>query len=443
MQRNAVRLNPRPDSTAQATVRSDRALWVLIGLVAISATLFFVTGRFHRTGGDLAPVYGSVRCFVSGCNPYVFSDVQNQIIVNGENPARFVSTYWQTHSLLYPPLSYLMLAPLAFVHFPVAAELYFWISGLLFAGACFIVVYLSPPQARLIVAVATSAVLVTSGVLLRLGQVSTIAIAFTIAGALYLRRRESRIAGAVLLCIAAGLKPQLAVPFMIFFLLNRSTRKAALGSLAGFGFASIAAAGLLSLRLHSIEWIGDFRHQLEFGVSTGTSQKIDTGIVNLTALTGLLSASRFWYESIDIAVFLAIGATLLIAYSRSQESEERDWIALAALSFFTLIVTYHRTYDMRIQILAFPALGLIWRQSRKMAAFLTVCSILLLFSSAVVLENWGVHHLKGAVIHSLLFRLLVERQQAVAVLLTVVGWTFVLLGLQRRSGLNQADKRTI
>ena len=418
--------------------RGGQGMWrrrscgeVVLALVfVLSVGAFLWGGRSDGRYGDFAPVYGSARCILSGCDPYSLPEVKAELLAHGMNPDHTGPEYWKDHALLYPPLTYYLFAPIAFLSYPAAGLVTFWISAGAFIAACLMTILLCPPIARRVVVVGVSAVLVTSGGLLRLGQPSTLVLGLLVAGSLlFLDRRHPRYA-AVLFLMAAGVKPQLVLPVLIYFCLTRATRKHALAALAGFVVASAAAGVALACQPGSDHWVSELRAEVSAAVPAGPEARIDTGIVNLEGFTSLVSGNPLIYETVDWIVFAALMVMLGMGFFRAQAGWERDWVGVAALAFLTLLLTYHRSYDMRIQILSFPALGMLWRRSRKLAGAISVLNCLLLFSTSIILLRGLVAHFGSAIEHRLWFRLFIERQQAVAVLLAALLWAFASVAVK-------------
>ncbi len=202
----------------------------------------------------------------------------------------------------------------------------------------------------------------TSSVLLRIGQISTIVIAFIVAGSLLFVRGRYLLAAALLFFLASGLKPQLALPLVAYFCFPRLTRKYAIGVLLAFVVASAAAGLALAREPDSAHWTAQLLAVLHQFASAGRAGRVDTGLINVGSLTSLLSYNPHVGQATTVAILATLFVMIAIGYFRSASSPERGWIVLAAVTFFTLLVTYHRTYDMRIQILALRALGLLWRR---------------------------------------------------------------------------------
>ena len=395
---------------------------LLAALFALAVFFFLFKTRAGGEYGDYLPVYGSVRCILDRCNPYTVSSVAAQMLSHGVNPALLNPGFWSNHSMLYPPLTYYLLAPLGFFDYGTSAAIWFWVSAGAFIASCLIFARLSPNSSRMFVVVALSVVLATSSDLLRLGQVSGITLAFIFTGSILFLTRKYRIAAALTLFIAAGLKPQLALPILTYFLIPRESRKYAAGALAFFVLASILAMALLTYQTGSAHWVKDLLAELHAATPVGPNAPIDTGIINLEGLTSLISGNAVLYRAVDGCIFAATLALIAVGWLRAKNEWTRDWVAVACISMLTLLLVYHRTYDMRIQVLTFPALGMLWEKSKKTAAVLTGVGCFLVFSTALVLSRWAVHHFGVHVAHEVLFRIGVERQQALFALLAAVGW---------------------
>jgi hypothetical protein len=392
-------------------------------IFALSVLIFLIKGRSGGEYGDFLPVYGSVRCVLANSNPYKILTVTSQIISHGGQASLLKPSFWAIHSMLYPPLTYYLLSPLGLFPYPISGLIWFWVSAFVLIASFIVTAALSPPTSRVFVVLALSAVLATSSGLLRLGQLSGTVIGLTIIGSmLFLSNKRMALAG-MLFFVAAALKPQLALPLLTYFLLSRSSRKYAFMALAGFLVASLLSTILLTHQLGSLQWLTDLRAEVHSATPAGPSARIDTGVIHLEALTSLISGRPVFYETVDYLIFAATALLILVGWLRAENHRVRDWVGVACISMLTLILVYHRSYDMRLQVLTFPALAILWKTSPKVASLLTLCSSFLIFSTAVVLLHWSTAHFGYQITHHLLFRIFIERQQAVFTLLAAVGWS--------------------
>ena len=390
-------------------------------------------GRGPNTYGDFAPVYSGALCILHRTSPYLQSNIEPELMSHG-GPV-FYPGYWKEFVPAYPPLTYYMISPLALLNFHAASTLYFALSALAFVVCCVMTSRLAPAESRVVVLLGVSAIMATSSVLLRIGQISTIVIAFIVAGSLLFVRGRYLLAAALLFFLASGLKPQLALPLVAYFCFPRLTRKYAIGVLLAFVVASAAAGLALAREPDSAHWTAQLLAVLHQFASAGRAGRVDTGLINVGSLTSLLSYNPHVGQATTVAILATLFVMIAIGYFRSASSPERDWIVLAAVTFFTLLVTYHRTYDMRIQILALPALGLLWRRRPGIiTGLLTLLSCLALFSTAGRSLEWMARHYGEASTHTFAARLLVERQQADIILLIAILWAAVCFSLRSKGG---------
>ncbi len=398
---------------------------ILIAIFSLSVAIFLFEGRSDGAYGDFAHVYGSARCVLSGSNPYSLPCVESAILTSGANPTQFGPQYWPDHRMIYPPLTYYVFAPLAALPYPTAGLILFWISAITLISACVATIVLAPASSRVFVFVAVSAVLATSGGLLRLGQVSTSTLSLLIIANLLFLNRKQPVLAVVLFVLAAALKPQLVLPSLAYFCLPRDTRKYALIAIASFAVGFGVACFALAYQPSSSHWPSDLALQMNTAPLGGVGSRIDTGIINLEGLTDLVFSSPMIFKSIDLVIVATLAGLVVMGFLNGKTSCKRDWIGIAAVSFLTLLLVYHRSYDMRIQILCFPALGLLWGKFKKVATVLTIFSGLLLFSTALIILKLSTAHFGVSITQNLWFRLLVERQQAVIVLFAAIVWALV------------------
>jgi hypothetical protein len=229
------------------------------------------------------------------------------------------------------------------------------------------------------------------------------------------------------------MKPQLALPLLVYFCLLRETGKYALPAMAAFCIASGAAGVALASHPGTAHWPSDLVAQLHSSASVGAApgERLDTGLVNLQALTALFSTNLSVSEAMTAAISGLLILLLAIGLFRVRDERVRDWFAIAAVSILTLVVVYHRTYDMRIILLTLPALALLWQAAPKIAALFSGLSFFLLYSTALTLVKKLSPHLSYATIHGLWFRFFIERQQALFVLISAVAWTGVAFAVDR------------
>ncbi len=378
-------------------------------------------------------MYASTRCVLHGTDPYKTGDAQTQLDLAGANRRQFAGVYWARHSLVYPPLTYYVMAPMAWLNYPASCRVWFALLGAALIAGGGAAIRLSPLPARAFVLCGVSAILWGSGVLVRLGQISALVIGLVAIGSMLFLARRHLVGASCLLFLAAAMKPQLVIPLLVYFCLPKETRKYALATLVVFA-AAVGLSGLvLASRPQTAHWPTDLADQLHSSatVSAAPVEKLETGVVNLQALTALFSTNPKVYGTVSAGVVVALIVLLAVGLHGLGENPMREWVGVAAVSILTLVLAYHRSYDMRMVMLTLPALALLWRRAPKMAAVVSFLSCFLLYSTALKMVNRLSPHLTHAQTHSLIFRLLIERQQALFVFFTAVAWVVVPFLLRR------------
>src|SRR4051812_41600212 len=112
-------------------------------LFLLSAILFFARATYGlRCPGDFIPVYAGARCLIVGCNPYD-ADQLNALYVQQRVPARDLYG-WDSSLLVYPPSTFVLLAPIAAMPYTTARVCWFFLIGLLYVAAAAAILPLCP-----------------------------------------------------------------------------------------------------------------------------------------------------------------------------------------------------------------------------------------------------------------------------------------------------------
>jgi hypothetical protein len=136
-------------------------------------------------------------------------------------------------------------------------------------------------------------------------------------------------------------------------------------------------------------WIQDWHSNLETISAHGGLN--DPSLYSVTGRTGgmvidLQSAISVFRDDpriYDPVSYLVCGA-LLLAWSvrtlRSRFTQQRAWLALAAVVPLTRLVTYHRPWDAKLLMLTIPACAMLWAEAgpiRWLALLVTSAGIVL------------------------------------------------------------------
>ena len=156
---------------------------------------------------------------------------------------------------------------------------------------------------------------------------------------------------------------------MALFRFGGIYRRRALQSLAVFGALSLPT--VLWVFHVSPNWIQEIRsNMLALSAHGSVSDPspafvLGRGTFMITDLQAVISF--FWddpkvYNSLSYVVCLLLLAVWIFVTLRSRPLQNRPWLALAAVSAFSMLPVYHRQYDARLVILTIPACALLWAE---------------------------------------------------------------------------------
>ncbi|MGA8274544.1 MAG: glycosyltransferase family 87 protein [Candidatus Sulfotelmatobacter sp.] len=369
---------------------------------ALCLVLVLIAGAEFMLRGPVRAVQTA-----TGFNDFLSPYIQAGAFVNGQDPysPQVLLGLWPAQALhflflpkevangtlvanrgiptAYPITALVLLAPFTFLSWNFAYGVWFAVNFVLFAIMLCALVGLAgfsyrEPSAILLVA-ATLALapfhtgFVTGNVTLAAVELSVIAI--------WSGRRHYDTAAAVLLAIAAGLKPQIGLCFLLYYLLRRRWRICGIGLAL---LAGVAVLGLLRLELGHTPWLSNYLNDNHVLLETGVLGNFTAinptrfGLINLqVALYPLLGSVP---ETNDLAV--AIGVSLLAVWARyvwtrTREIEPQDdgeLLDLSAVAVISLLPVYHRFYDATLLVLALCLTFVFFRKDR----FFAITSLLLM-----------------------------------------------------------------
>ena len=193
--------------------------------------------------------------------------------------------------------------------------------------------------------------------------------------------------GVVCLGLSLAVKPHDAgLVWLYFVLAGGANRKRALQSVAIT--AAIGLAAVVWVSHVAPHWMHDWNTNLatisargginEPGPNSFSGRSIYT-VVDLQAAISIFRDDPRFY---NIVSYLFCG-TLLLAWSiwtlRTSFSVRKAWLALAAATAFTLLITYHRPWDAKLVMLAIPPCCMLWAgrdRLGKIAFSITAAAVL-------------------------------------------------------------------
>lgn len=293
----------------------------------------------------------------------------------------------------YPLSALALIAPLAVLPWHIAQPLWLAITVLSFVvtiASLLSVAKLLSLSRRALLFLALALALAPFHTALAAGSIVSVAVAASAAAIWAANRRREVLAG-VLLALAVGLKPQIGLPFCLYYLIRRRWRIPAVA--VGLPVMLFAFAALRCLACGT-PWLQNYLYDNRILFAPGSlgdfteSNPMRFGLINLQVAAYTLLHNRNAATAAAIAVAAAASMVwLFLVYKRNERSP--DLLALSALVVLSLVPIYHRFYDA--SLLIFP---LAWTftvsddRFRKMArTVLLVILVVFLVPGGTVLEE--------------------------------------------------------
>ena len=389
-------------------------------VLCISALIFFSVAveRFHafHSAIDYIPVYTGARCLHYGCNPYDTSQLEQQYFQAGGRTDELPA--WNEEVPLYPPSTLLVLSPLALLRFPVARVLWILLNGCLFATSAGLILSMCPRAHRWLATLLASLMLVTSGILLALGNPAIFAISLLIIGCYLLLRGRFLPLGAFLLMLSLAVKPQIGGLIVLALIAMRIRWRYAAVATAG-AFALLLAAGLiLSLQPRSSNWTSDLSGNISSTLGAGghndprPNGKRAIADINLQAISSVFFADEREFNAAAYAVFLALLMVWVMAVLRTNASQEMHLLSIGALAALTLTPVYHGFYDTRMLLITVPAVVIVYQKRRFLGILIGALTLLAVISVQDRVQKFLLNHqmFQNILSHKFLFVLLLRQQ---------------------------------
>lgn len=355
-----------------ATWRSLPSILVLLLGAGISI-LWSVSLERTVPGGIMGfpGIYYGTQCLIHHCDPYSVQQLESFYEARGA-AVRDDSVQRRQAVTLYVnlPTTFLFVTP--FTLLPLHAAQALWATvlvGTFLVAAC-LMWQLGAARASGVSAFLAFVILANCEVVFAGGNTAGLVVALCVIAVWCFVQARLELIG--VLCLAAGLaiKPHDAGLIWIYFLLaGGALRKRALQAAAIAG--TLAAVAAVWVSVAAPHWLPEMRTNLAAisapgGINNPGPASIGANsadmIVDLQTVFSIVRDQPAFYNS---ATYLACGIVFLVwarAVRRACFSPRTAWFALVAASALSMLVTYHRSYDARLLLLAIPACAELWTE---------------------------------------------------------------------------------
>jgi hypothetical protein len=356
--------------------------FILFFLLALA--LFVVRGplRSVNNSADLTGPYLQSFAWRHGCNPYQPAKILvEKFFPNANNGKGF-------NGGIYPPTTSLLMMPITYFHWDTAKKIWMMWTIFIFSvtmyflGKQLIIKFNNYGGLKLSFIVLLAFSPFHTGI--ALGQVSIIVICFMILSFLFSLKNYITLSG-FLLALAVGLKPQLALFLVVFYLLRKKYR-----ILTFFG--AMYALIIISSEIYPViidgnqlgsSWTMWLKRVFAgYGVTGGERFLYDDidkfSTLNIQVLVSQFFHNSFAVKTISFTIYISMILFFIYFYFNNKKCDE--FIIFSLLSILILLPVYHRFYDASLLIV--PLLWSILKvkkiKNEKKLSFLAL--LLLLFS---------------------------------------------------------------
>jgi hypothetical protein len=292
----------------------------------------------------------------------------------------------------YPITSLVLIAPFSLVPWGVAYALWLAINLALFSMMLCALVALAgfsyrEPSAILLVAIALALAPFHTGIVT--ANVTLVAVELGVI-AVWIARKQYNVTTAVLVAVSVGLKPQIGLCFLLYYLARRRWRV--------FGFAVfllvlIAGLGLLRLELGHTAWLRNYLNDnhvlLETGILANFTPINPTrfGLINLQVVLYQLVGSARLANSLALSVGAAFLVVWAVGMRRSRARNDLELLDLSTIAVASLLPVYHRFYDATLLVLPLCWVFISFRKARMLASLSLLLMLPFLIPGGTILET--------------------------------------------------------
>lgn len=341
-------------------------MWVLVtALLLVAGGEFIVRGplRFAEAANfsDFISPYTQTRAWLQGIDPYSPASLvelwpAEKFDFLGSDLASGTLVLKRGIPTAYPPTCFVLLAPLAVIPWRIAHFLWLAIS----LAACGVTVFsllsllgLHWSEQRTFLFLALALALAPFHTGMAAGSL-VIVVVGVCALSLWAANRQFDVGAGILMAVAIGLKPQIGLPFLAYYLLRR--RWPVFGTTVVL-VAILAALAILHLTVTHTPWIDSYRYDNRILFAHGSlgdfteANPIRFGLINLQVLLYVFLSDRTTANVLAFIVVAVLGLFWLFLIRRRHGSE-LCLLDLSAMVVLSLLPVYHRLYDA--SLLIFP-----------------------------------------------------------------------------------------
>ncbi len=382
------------DEANRSNIQSVGDKWIALCLVLLLLAVaeFMVRGpvRAIQTASgfnDFLSPYIQAKAFLHGLDPYspqvllkLWPVEASHFFFLPKEVANGTLVANRGIPTAYPITALVLVTPFGLLSWNAAYALWLTVNLALFVVMLLALVALArlsfrEPSGILLVAATLALAPFHTGIVT--GNVTLLAVELSVI-AIWSARRRHDLAAGFLLAVAAGLKPQIGLCFLLYYLLRRRWRvtgaaAAVLGCVAAFGFVRLGVGHIPWLS----NYLDDNRILLETGVlgNFTTINPTRFGLINLQVamypLLGSIRRTNFAAMAIGATLFSVWIVYLWSGRDRGEAGNDRELLDLSTIAVISLLPVYHRFYDATLLVLPL-CWAFVWLRRERASAALSL-----------------------------------------------------------------------
>lgn len=345
----------------------------------------------RRSGGgssDFSLIWQQSRAFLEGKTPYTVESIDEVWTRKSGTPEGTLPPSERNAALLvYPPSTFVLLAPWAWTDWPTARVLWTASNTVLLLAATVLALGMAglrPKDAAWWFGAAAALAMAPGHATISVGQVSILTF-FLIALGQALRMAGRENAAGVALGLATALKPQVGLLFLAYEVGRKRWRVGVMGVIAG---VLTLAAGSWWLSRAGVDWLPQWRANLDTFANSDNANPTRANplafqLINLHYLVHAMTES---VALVKMVVYAVCGGLCLAYFAvdlkggGAKGERSGEMLSIGFVSVISLLVVYHRVYDavVLIPVIAWVASGGGSSRSRGLAWI--VAGLLLAFA---------------------------------------------------------------
>lgn len=358
--------------TTTSSRRTGLALILLSGCISI-----FWGFSIAQTGNhwvDFRAVYYGTRCLMQHRDPYKVSDLEDVYRAEKGAPANETANAHQAVTLyVNMPTTFVLVAPFAFLPWGPAHLLWIALTAGIFFLAAILMWDIGARYAPGVSAVLTCILLADCESFFAACNTAGITVGLCIIAVWCFVENRFVVPGILCLGASLAMKPHDGgLVWLCILLAGGALRKRALQSIAITAVLGLSAYLWVShvaphwwqewgTNLWTISQPGGINEPGPASVAS----RVPGMVIDLQAAVSVFRDDPRFYNPFSYFVCGSLLLAWAIRTLRSSRSRTDLWVALAAVTPLTLLVTYHRPYDAKLLLLTVPACAMLWARGGR------------------------------------------------------------------------------